>query len=146
MADDDTLPLRVEWSPEPWTQQAAAIAAAYLGNPSTVLDPEKVHGVVADIYLAVGGNFMFPKSEEESDAPRPPVPIAESIGSDYLVCLEDGVRLKMLKRYLRTHHQMTPEEYRAKWRLPSDYPMVAPSYADERSRLAKAQGLGGRPR
>jgi predicted transcriptional regulator len=70
------------------------------------------------------------------------VPVRKSIHPDYLICLEDGAKLKMLKRYLRTTYGMTPDEYRAKWRLPTDYPMVAPNYAKQRSELAKSTGLG----
>ncbi|MEZ0262350.1 MAG: MucR family transcriptional regulator [Alphaproteobacteria bacterium] len=73
---------------------------------------------------------------------EPAVPVSKSIMPDYLVCLEDGKKMKMLKRYLKTAYKMTPEEYRAKWGLPDDYPMVAPKYAEKRSHLAKAIGLG----
>lgn len=131
----------IQWTPEPWTEQAAEIAKAYLGNPSNTVSPDDVHKVIADIYLAVVSNFMFPKREQE-DAPRPAVPVEDSIGDDFLICLEDGVKLKMLKRYLRSQHDMSPEEYRAKWDLPADYPMVAPDYSSKRSALAKKQGLG----
>jgi predicted transcriptional regulator len=72
------------------------------------------------------------------------VPIKKSIEEDYLICLEDGMKFKSLKRHLMTHYNMTPEEYREKWGLPSDYPMVAPAYAEARSRLAKEMGLGQR--
>ncbi|HYD19131.1 MAG TPA: MucR family transcriptional regulator [Patescibacteria group bacterium] len=73
---------------------------------------------------------------------EPAVSIAKSIMPDYLICLEDGKKMKMLKRYLKTAYNMTPEDYRAKWNLPDDYPMVAPNYAEKRSSLAKAIGLG----
>ncbi len=72
----------------------------------------------------------------------PAVPVKKSVAADYIVCLEDGKKLKMLKRYLRSQYGMTPEEYRARWNLPNDYPMVAPNYAAQRSRLAKQIGLG----
>jgi predicted transcriptional regulator len=75
-------------------------------------------------------------------AQRPAIPIKRSITPDYIVCLEDGKKLKMLKRYLRSNFSMTPEEYRAKWGLPADYPMVAPNYAAQRSEFAKKIGLG----
>ncbi|MEP0943125.1 MAG: MucR family transcriptional regulator [Rhizobiaceae bacterium] len=75
---------------------------------------------------------------------RPPVPIKKSIGQDYLICLEDGKKFKPLKRHLQSRYNMTPEEYRAKWGLPMDYPMVAPGYAEKRSALAKKMGLGKR--
>ncbi len=83
-------------------------------------------------------------SGEPAEAPRPEpaVPISKSIAPDYLVCLEDGRKLKMLKRYLRSRYSLTPEEYRARWGLPADYPMVAPNYAKRRSEFAKEIGLG----
>lgn len=73
---------------------------------------------------------------------EPAVPVAQSIESDWLICLEDGKRLKLLKRYLKSHYNMTPEEYRRKWGLPADYPMAAPSYSEERSAMARKIGLG----
>lgn len=79
------------------------------------------------------------------EAPVPAVPIKKSVGRDYVICLEDGKKLKMLKRYLATRYRMTPAEYRQRWGLPKDYPMVAPAYAEARSQLAKSIGLG-RPR
>ena len=78
--------------------------------------------------------------------PNPAISVKKSIQPDYIVCLEDGKRLKMLKRHLKTAYDMTPEQYRDRWGLPSDYPMVAPNYARQRSRLAKEIGLGTRPR
>ena len=79
-----------------------------------------------------------------TDRPQPAVPIKRSITPDYLICLEDGKKLKMLKRHLKTAYNMTPEEYRERWGLPADYPMVAPNYAEKRSKLAKDIGLGTR--
>ncbi|OKH89982.1 MucR family transcriptional regulator [Thalassospira sp. TSL5-1] len=79
---------------------------------------------------------------EEEEPLKPAVPVKKSIGDDYIICLEDGKKLKMLKRHLRTTYDMTPEEYRAKWGLPADYPMVAPNYAKQRSQFAKKIGLG----
>ena len=77
-----------------------------------------------------------------ADRPQPAVPIKKSITPEYIICLEDGKKLKMLKRHLKTAYGMTPEDYRERWGLPADYPMVAPSYAKQRSRLAKDIGLG----
>jgi predicted transcriptional regulator len=77
-----------------------------------------------------------------TETAKPAVPVKKSVTPDYLVCLEDGKKLKMLKRYLRSHYGLSPEEYRAKWRLPPDYPMVAPNYARQRSEFAKEIGLG----
>ena len=81
-----------------------------------------------------------------AELPEPAVPVKKSVTSDYIVCLEDGKQLKMLKRYLRTTHGMTPDEYRKRWGLPVDYPMVAPNYAKQRSKIAKSLGLGTVPR
>jgi predicted transcriptional regulator len=91
--------------------------------------------------LAGLGNSAPPDGE-----PKPAVPIKRSVTPDYIICLEDGRRLKMLKRHLKTAYGMTPEEYRARWGLPADYPMVAPKYASQRSSLAKRIGLGRRPK
>ena len=85
----------------------------------------------------------------EAEAPvelKPAVPIKKSITPDYLICLDDGKKFKSLKRHLRTEYDMSPEEYRAKWGLPPDYPMVAPTYSEARSRLAKTIGLGRKPK
>lgn len=116
---------------------AADIVTAYVSN-NTVSSAE-LPDVIKTVYttLSVLG--------EESSAlasQKPAVPIKKSYTDDYIVCLEDGKKLKMLKRYLRSHFDMTPEEYRAKWGLPADYPMVAPSYAAKRSEFAKEIGLG----
>jgi predicted transcriptional regulator len=85
-------------------------------------------------------------AETVQDKPTPAVPIKKSVTPDYIICLEDGKRLKMLKRHLKTAYNMTPEEYKDRWGLPADYPMVAPNYAKQRSKLAKQIGLGTRPR
>jgi predicted transcriptional regulator len=77
-----------------------------------------------------------------AQAPRPAVPVKKSVGTDYIVCLEDGKKFKSLKRHLRSQYNMSPEDYREKWGLPADYPMVAPNYAQARSQLAKEMGLG----
>lgn len=80
--------------------------------------------------------------EEPHGGLQPAVPVGKSVHPDYIICLEDGKKMKMLKRYLKTAYNMSPEEYRTKWKLPDDYPMVAPNYAEKRSSLAKAIGLG----
>ncbi len=81
-----------------------------------------------------------------SQRPEPAVPIAKSVTSDFIICLEDGKKMKMLKRHLKTAFNMTPEQYRERWGLPADYPLVAPRYAKQRSSLAKKIGLGTKPR
>ncbi len=114
--------------------------SSYLSN--NTVSVEDIPVVIEKVYTALGnvGN------EEASAAnrPQPAVPIKRSITPDYLICLEDGKQLKMLKRHLKTAYNMTPEEYRERWGLPADYPMVAPNYAIRRSKLAKDIGLGTR--
>ena len=118
--------------------EAAQIAIAFFTGCGC--EAAEVRGVLEAIYEVVEG-----RKPVDANAPAPAVPVEQSIGDDFLVCLEDGERLTMLTRYLRTQHNMTPEEYRAKWGLPPDYPMVAPSYSRRRSQLAKDQGLGRKP-
>jgi predicted transcriptional regulator len=114
------------------------IVAAYVGR--NALPPSELPGLIQTIYLSLAnlgnGNHASVTGQE------PAVPVKKSVTPDYLVCLEDGKRLKMLKRYLRTRYGLTPEEYRRKWNLASDYPMVAPNYAAQRSDFAKKIGLG----
>lgn len=123
-------------------QLAAQIVAAYVSKNPLQLD--ELPRVIQQVYTALSnvGTVETPVA----DRPQPAVPIKRSVTPDYLVCLEDGKKLKMLKRHLRTAFDMTPEEYRERWDLPSDYPMVAPNYANQRSRLAKQIGLGTRAR
>jgi predicted transcriptional regulator len=118
---------------------AADIVSAYVANNSVAARDlpaliAQVHGTLAN--LAVG------TVEPEVAELRPAVAIKKSVTADYIICLEDGRKFKSLKRHLRTSYNMSPEEYRAKWGLPSDYPMVAPNYAASRSALAKSMGLG----
>ena len=118
----------------------ADIVAAHVSNNSVAVSDlplliANVHGALATL----GPAGVAPEVRAE-----PKVPIRSSIKPDYIVCLEDGKRLKMLKRHLMTHYQMTPDEYRRKWGLNSDYPMVAPNYAEQRRALAKSIGLGTR--
>lgn len=121
---------------------ASDIVAAHLTSnkvPSGEL-PELIRNVVRALAAVSAG--------EPAPAPRPEpaVQIKKSVTPDYIICLEDGKKLKMLKRHLRTAYNISPDEYRARWQLPSDYPMVAPNYAKTRSKLAKDIGLGTRPR
>lgn len=114
------------------------IVAAYVGRNALPMSelPGLIHSVYASLASLGNGGHASATGQE------PAVPTKKSVTPDYLVCLEDGKRLKMLKRYLRTRYNMTPEEYRRKWNLPSDYPMVAPNYAVQRSDFAKKIGLG----
>ena len=116
---------------------AADIVTAYVSN-NTVSSSE-LPDVIKTVYSTLS---LLGDENGTALAQKPAVPIKKSYTDDYIVCLEDGKKLKMLKRYLRSHFDMTPEEYRAKWGLPIDYPMVAPSYAAKRSAFAKEIGLG----
>ena len=117
----------------------ANIVASYVGNNSLTADqvPEIIRTVSTALRRLEQG-----EGGSEKRATKPAVPIRRSITPDYIVCLEDGRKLKMLKRHLRTTYSMTPDEYRARWGLPADYPMVAPNYAKRRSEFAKKIGLG----
>ena len=116
----------------------AEIVAAYVSNNSVAAND--LPNVISQVHAALGGATM--PTEEVVEKPKPAVSIRRSIQNDYLICLEDGQKFKSLKRHLMTHYGLTPEQYREKWDLPADYPMVAPSYAEARSRLAKEMGLG----
>lgn len=123
----------------------AEIVAAYVSNH--VVPVGELPGLISDVHAALNTTGTPDVVEAVVEKPKPPVPIRKSIQHDYLICLEDGMKFKSLKRHLMTHYGMTPEEYREKWDLPPDYPMVAPAYAEARSRLAKEMGLGqGRKR
>ncbi|MDP5102766.1 MAG: MucR family transcriptional regulator [Erythrobacter sp.] len=117
------------------------IVAAHVSNNDVAVTD--VPTLITNVYTALA-NLGGPVVVEEVK-PQPAVAIRNSIKPDYIVCLEDGKKLKMLKRYLRTNFDMTPEEYRARWGLPADYPMVAPNYAETRRDLAKKIGLGRKP-
>lgn len=119
------------------------IVSAYVGH--NALPADQVPNVIRTVYGAlsrVGGEAEV----EEAKPQKPAVPVRRSVTPDYIVCLEDGKKLKMLRRHLRTAYNMSPEEYRAKWNLAADYPMVAPNYAKARSKFAKQIGLGRRTR
>jgi predicted transcriptional regulator len=116
----------------------ADIVAAHVSNNSVAVSDLPV--LISNVHTALTGlnkPVAAPEVKQE-----PAVSVRSSIKPDYIVCLEDGKKLKMLKRHLMTHYQMTPEQYRAKWNLPADYPMVAPNYAEQRRTLAKKIGLG----
>ena len=120
----------------------ADIVAAHVSNNSVAVSDlpiliQNVHGALTGL----GGAVAEPVVKQE-----PAVSVRASIKPDFIVCLEDGKKLKMLKRHLMTHYQMTPEQYRAKWNLPAEYPMVAPNYAEQRRTLAKKIGLGTKRR
>ncbi|MBR1222639.1 MucR family transcriptional regulator [Bradyrhizobium sp. U87765 SZCCT0131] len=117
----------------------AGIVSAYVSNNTTPASelPALINQVHAALVRVAGGHV-----EAAPEPAKPAVPVKKSMTSDYLVCLEDGKKFKSLKRHLRTQYNMSPEQYREKWGLPPDYPMVAPNYAVARSQLAKKMGLG----
>ncbi|MCR9177523.1 MAG: MucR family transcriptional regulator [Alphaproteobacteria bacterium] len=119
-------------------QATVEIVSAHVSNNSMAV--ADIPGLIEDVYQSLMklGDVIEP----EEIRPEPVVPIKKSITPDYLICLEDGKKLKMLKRHLKTAYDMSPEEYRDRWGLPADYPMVAPNYAKQRSELAKSIGLG----
>jgi predicted transcriptional regulator len=114
------------------------VASFVSNNPVTA---ESLPDVIRSVYRTVSGLAGAPEPKNE-DKPKPAVPVGKSVTTDYIICLEDGRKLKMLKRYLRSRYDMSPDEYRRRWSLPSDYPMVAPSYTERRSEFAKKIGLG----
>ena len=120
-------------------RMTADVVAAYVSNNS--LPTAQLAEVINAVYLSLRSLEAKP-AESKPEPLKPAVTVRKSITPDYLVCLEDGKKLKMLKRHLRSTYNMTPDEYRAKWSLPPDYPMVAPNYAEQRSAFAKKIGLG----
>ncbi len=123
------------------TSWTADIVSAYVAH--NVISGEKLPEFIGSVYTA-----LSKASTQGAEPPKvelkPAVPVKKSVSSEHIVCLEDGKKFKSLKRHLRTHYDMSPEEYREKWGLPRDYPMVAPAYATARSNLAKSMGLGRR--
>jgi predicted transcriptional regulator len=120
-------------------QMAVEVVSAYVSNNtvSATQIPDLIHTVFNSLNQTDGQT-----TEIKAEAPRPAVSIKRSITPEFIICLEDGKKLKMLKRHLRTTYNMTPDDYRVKWGLPPDYPMVAPNYAAQRSEFAKKIGLG----
>ena len=119
----------------------ADIVSAHVSN--NIVSPVDVPSLINGVHGALAGLGKEPQVFEEELNPE--VSVRSSIKADYLICLEDGKKLKMLKRYLHTNYNMSPQEYRAKWSLPHDYPMVSPSYAAQRHEMAKKIGLGRKP-
>lgn len=121
------------------------IVSAHLSN--NTVPAGDIPALIERIYKTLSGvGGEAAAASITSERPQPAVPIRKSVMPDYIVCLEDGKKLKMLKRHLKTAYKMTPEQYRERWGLPTDYPMVAPNYAKTRSRLAKDIGLGTKGR
>jgi predicted transcriptional regulator len=118
----------------------AQIVSAHVSNNS--VSPDALPSLIQEVFKTLSGVGKEPAQPEK---PQPAVPVKKSVFADHIVCLEDGKKLKMLKRHLKTAYNMTPGQYRERWGLPQDYPMVAPSYARHRSSLAKKIGLGTKP-
>ena len=118
------------------------VVSAFVSN--NALPATQIPDVISTVFTSLSG-LENTGDEGKEEALNPAVPIRKSVTPDFIVCLEDGKKLKMLKRHLRTAYNMTPDEYRAKWGLPPDYPMVAPNYAKQRSDFAKKIGLGRKP-
>ncbi len=121
----------------------ADVVAAYVSNNSVPVGD--LPNLIADVHSALGRTFGAAPAPT-AEKPKPAVNPKKSVNDDYIICLEDGMKFKSLKRHLMSHYGLTPEEYREKWDLPADYPMVAPNYAAARSALAKKMGLGRKPK
>jgi predicted transcriptional regulator len=127
-------------NPMNYLELAAEIVAAFVSHNS--LPPAELPSVIHSVHAALVGLGSGSAVPEVAIKKEPAVPIKKSVTPDFIICLEDGKKFQSLKRHLRTAYSLTPEEYRAKWGLPSDYPMVAPNYAQRRSQLAMSMGLG----
>lgn len=139
---------KAEMTDEPEASQASRdetlrmtceIVASFVSN--NPVSAEALPEVIQSVFRAVS-NLAGETEARPDERPKPAVPVNKSVTNDFIICLEDGRKLKMLKRYLRARYDMSPEDYRRRWSLPADYPMVAPSYTARRSEFAKAIGLG----
>jgi predicted transcriptional regulator len=134
-AEDDTTGNEADES----LRMTADIVASFVANNK--ITPDQLPDLIRAVHKTVG-SLTGNQEAKILEKPKPATPINKSINHDYIICLEDGKKLKMLKRYLRSTYNMSPEEYRKRWGLPADYPMVAPAYAARRSEFAKRIGLG----
>ncbi|WP_176083439.1 MucR family transcriptional regulator [Martelella sp. HB161492] len=132
----------VETETQNLVELTADIVAAYVSNH--VVPTADLPGLISEVHNALSNTSKPAGPVVVAEKPKPAVSVRKSISGDHLVCLECGGSFKSLKRHLMTHHDLSPDAYREKWDLPADYPMVAPSYAEARSRLAKEMGLGQR--
>jgi predicted transcriptional regulator len=123
-----------------FVEMTADIVSAYVSNSSVAL--ADLPALISQVHRALADIATGAQAQEAAPPATPAVPVKKSITPDYLICLEDGRKFKSLKRHLRTKYDMSPDQYRAKWGLAKDYPMVAPNYAKARSELAKQMGLG----
>ena len=124
-----------------YIDQTVSIVAAYVSH--NTISADQLPTLIARVHSALTSvSEGQVEAAKAADPLRPAVPVKRSVTGDYIVCLEDGKKFKSLKRHLRTHYRMSPEQYRERWGLPEDYPMVAPNYAKTRSQLARKMGLG----
>ncbi len=138
MSDSQTVPSHGQL-----LRMVTDVIASYLKRNQ--VSAGELPNIISSVYGALSGQQTAPAPVPEQ-RPEPAVPVKKSVTPDFIICLEDGKKLKMLKRHLSTSYNLTPDEYRARWGLPADYPMVAPNYAAQRSNLAKQIGLGSRAR
>ena len=122
------------------TELTSEVVSAYVSN--NIVPADQLPSLIRDVHGALSNTSGSSMVEEPKEKQKPAVPIKKSLTHDYLICLEDGKQFKSLKRHLKTHYDLSPEQYREKWGLPADYPMVAPAYAEARSKLAREMGLG----
>lgn len=142
-ASNSTAAASAEARSSQLVELSADIVSAYVSH--NALSAGDIPRLIASVHATLSGLGGVVEAEAVVEL-RPAVSVKKSITPDYLICLEDGKKFKSLKRHLRTEYDMSPEEYRAKWGLPVDYPMVAPTYSEARSRLAKTIGLGRKPK
>ena len=135
MRDDSGDPIGADET----LRMTANVVASFAANNKIAM--EQLPDLIRSVHRTMVG-LARGEEEKTGDKQKPAVPANKSVHSDYIICLEDGKKLKMLKRYLRSTYDMSPEDYRKRWNLPADYPMVAPSYAARRSEFAKKIGLG----
>ena len=131
-----------EASPNELVEFTAEIVSAYVSNND--VRPEELSTLISEVHAALS-RAPHGQSEPEPEPQQPAVSVRRSVTPDYIICLEDGKKFKSLRRHLQSDHGMTPDQYRAKWGLKKDYPMVAPSYSEARSALARSLGLGRKP-
>lgn len=126
-------------SGDDFLRMTSEIVASFVSN--NTVSAENLPEVIRSVYRTVSQLSGAPEQRTDEKL-KPAVPVSKSLGTDYIICLEDGRKLKMLKRYLRSRYDMSPDDYRRRWNLPADYPMVAPAYTERRSEFAKKIGLG----
>lgn len=129
----------IEQETELLAELTAQVVSAYVGN--NAIQATDLPTLITNVHSALGSTVSG-KEDTPAEKPKPAVNPKKSVHNDYIICLEDGQKFKSLKRHLMSHYGMTPQDYREKWELPTDYPMVAPAYAEHRSRLAREMGLG----